>query len=448
MTDIPNWEMAFGLEPADGFMHVDDAVLTLPGVPQGIGPIIGRVLMDASAPAGGVSSAHMEWGTNQVFRLLLAQSGTSNDPSVAIPTQLPVAPLEELGSATLQSALAAHSLPDILEALAYDVVIVPVVVGSTGDASTRLFEVTDRASKPALCLFSSAQTLSLFLGDSQLRSFVVAQGAAVIEYLAGVLPEIDHVVFDAAGPTALSIGAPIIPRLVELDSIPADLLGQAFDEAQADEQPLNIVGFSVNLDSLWGKVDLHDKATRDAQIAKLISRQTRNLGAKAAGLRNDMHTWLTDTADQAVAHGGSQLAFQLARTGQAAAALSVVVYYHDMGVQDGHRLVDVIAQHLAGLEGSDAEVVKIDLGGQIIVRHRRRGHGNKELGGQDVALLLIDYWVAAPDNQHAAHVSFSSPHVNATEAITVLADNVVANSNWEHSDQGAVDFPEPSGVVI
>ena len=47
-----------------------------------------------------------------------------------------------------------------------------------------------------------------------------------------------------------------------------------------------------------------------------------------------------------------------------------------------------------------------------------------------MALLSIDYWLGAPDGDHVGHVCFSTPHVDARDAVMVLADNVVFNGRW------------------
>ncbi|WP_166848269.1 hypothetical protein [Isoptericola sp. BMS4] len=52
------------------------------------------------------------------------------------------------------------------------------------------------------------------------------------------------------------------------------------------------------------------------------------------------------------------------------------------------------------------------------------------MGGEDLAVLVLDYWLAAPGGRGVVQLSFSTPHVGARDAITLLADNVVFATAW------------------
>ena len=253
----------------------------------------------------------------------------------------------------------------------------------------------------------------------------------MIEFLGEHLDDVGTLVFDAAGPAAMSLPAHVIPDLLELGGV--DLA----DEPETSDA--TAVGFRLNLDSTWSVIDLADRANRDTQIRQLVARQTRTLGDRAAGLRRDMRARLTATVDQAARAGGAQLGFLTARTHDAAAALNVTSYFHDLGMPGGRSQLDRISEHLRN-QGDPDDVVDMEMAGEHLLRHTRVKHGDNSVagdnsvGGTDVALLLLDYWLAAPDHRHVAHVSFSTPHVAARDAMTLLADNVVLNGSWVLAD--------------
>jgi len=307
--------------------------------------------------------------------------------------------------------------------LAFDVVVVPVAVVDER-VVTRVFgEQAD-----SLCLFSSAKSLAGFLADDPERLFVMVHGAAVVDYLAHRLDQVRLVVVDAAGPVSMAIPAAVLAGFVD-DSDEADS-----DEADDADEPGPVgavVGFDLGLDSLWGTVELFDPQRREQQIQALVAKQTTTLGDDAALLRRDMRTWMGRAAGRAAEAGGSQMGFLLARTSEAAAALSVVVYCHAVGQEAGGSThLGRIEQRLTAKAAPDESFVRILTPGGEVLRHARVKAGSPEVGGENVPLLNIDYWLEAPDRDHVGHVSFSTPHVGARHAITDLADNVVFNGRW------------------
>lgn len=71
------------------------------------------------------------------------------------------------------------------------------------------------------------------------------------------------------------------------------------------------------------------------------------------------------------------------------------------------------------------------------VRHAHVTRGAAEVGGEDLEMLVLDYWLAAPGGRGVVELSFSSPHLDARDAVTLLADNVVFATAWVVEDSAA-----------
>lgn len=359
------------------------------------------------------------------------ESGGGTEPGRVAGGDLPAAALPELGSPGLASALAGRDYPGVLEALAYGVAVVPVL--HTADVlEARGFTAADGGLD--FYAFSSAATLELFLGVAAERSFVIRAGAAIVEFVAARADVLSRLVIDPAGPHPMPIR---VADLVAMLSVPAD--SEAV-EPEAAELPDKIAGFEVPLDANWGVLDLTDAASRVERIKQMVKEQTRSLSDQGAALRQDLRGWLARTADQAAAAGGRQFAFLLARTKQAAAAVTMVSYWHELGAGVGAESpIDRLGDYLVGSAAAGDELVKLAFEGDQIIRHTRTRRGNSELGGKDISLLLIDYWIAVPQAgaSSLAQVSFSTPHLPAREAILALADSLVLAGTWVGTEEVA-----------
>ncbi len=426
-----------GAHPSVAQIGPGGPVLVVPGLPQGVGPQIAAVsLADETTNAGSVVvDATIVVPDVTVFRLSTGLPQEANSGGVRI---IPVAPLVEIGSPELGTALVQGSLPGVLQALAYDVVLLPVSVSGQGVIDTRVFAAG--AGLPTLCLFSSALVLERFLAEDGLRLFVVMHGAAVVDYLAGHLDQIGTVVFDAGSPSSLTISAADLAGFLNegdtADAPPDRGLSEPGEDAP--QVISGVVGFDLGLGSQWGVIELGDEDRCRHQIDLLVDRQTTTLGDNQVLVRRDLRTWLGEVVAQAAQGGGSQVGFLLARTKTAAAALSVVTYCHSLGVEtSGQSHVERIAAHLVGKADPDDQLVRVDTPQGPIIRHARIRQGGRRVGGGQVPVLSIDYWVTGPDGDHVGHVSFSTPHVDARVAILDLADNVVFNGRWILADRVA-----------
>ena len=186
-----------------------------------------------------------------------------------------------------------------------------------------------------------------------------------------------------------------------------------------------IVGLDLALDDGWAVVDLTAPKTMAKDIAALVKQQLRGL-PQAPVLRGQLTSWLTTTGKRAAAGGGRFMAYLTRRTETAAAAVSVVQYWQQLGPGGGH--LDDVARRLG--EGlGDAELARAETPAGPFLRHTHRTMGPPELGG--IPVFVIDYWLEFPDGRGVCLLSFSTPHGDALEAIRLLTDNVVLASSWE-----------------
>ena len=280
----------------------------------------------------------------------------------------------------------------------------------------------------------------MFLDDDAERCFIVRHGAAAVAHILDHRSLLDMVVFDPAGPS-MSISADNLADFLDSDLLAGDdtPVDSGIDgELLAVELVGEVTGFELPLTSQWGRINLADPVARDRDINALVAEQTRLLGDSGAGLRREIRQWLSKIAVQAGDNGGTRLAFLVEHTRQAAAAVAVAWYYHSFGSPSpdgdlmGHLTDWVLDQSTA-----DDVVVRIDSPGRAVLRRTRIGRVDPAAGIADVSFMNIEYWLAAPDNEHVAHVAFSSPHLQAERPLTRLADNMVLGGKWVFHDADA-----------
>jgi hypothetical protein len=385
---------------------------------------------------------------------------TTNPATDPLQGAILVAPLPDVGSEDLAEALASGRVSGILDALAGDVVVVPVVRRADGGLDTRVFPAGPGSGEPHdLCLFSSAATLDAFLGASPERLFIIQHGAALVDYCDRHGDSIGRVVFDPAGPNPMAVAARDLVAL-KADDVWGDIAWPDDDEDDDEDDedegedgdgagpPEGLaVRFDVPLTKHWRTVPLADEVARDQQIRRLVKDQTRVLGDKGASLRRDLREWFGRTAEKALAHGGVRLAFMTARTEEAAAAISLTQYWHDLGAPTGAEPhIDRVASRLLSQGTADDEFLKVDTPDGRVIRHVRVRQGAAEVGGGETPLLLIDYWLAAPGGRSVAQVSFSTPHLLARDSVLTLADTIVADGDWAVAEPpDAADPDQPAG---
>jgi hypothetical protein len=146
------------------------------------------------------------------------------------------------------------------------------------------------------------------------------------------------------------------------------------------------------------------------------------------------------------------MAYLLLPGENAALALNVTLYWHDLGPEKGSTShLRRIQDRLGANPGPDDALTRTETLSGPFLRHVRRTQGSEEVGGQDVPLLLIDYWAEAPGKQAVARLAFSTPHIGIRDEMLRLTDKVLFSTEWilgqpsEDTPSAAATEPDPEG---
>lgn len=365
-------------------------------------------------------------------------------------TRVTVAPETRVGSPRLAAALAAGDRAAALRALRHDAVVVPHLEREDGTPQVRVFDAPDGSSRPyELCLFSSPRSLADFLQDPTERAFGLRRRQSLAPFLARHGAVLERVVVDPAGPwreafdvaelrAALEHQAPDDPTGLADDS-GAEISREGLQAMATVDQPGGSrgIGIELNLPDHWAIIDLDDPEKRERQIRELVKQRTAVLSDRGAPLRRDLREKMTDAAAKADSAGGRAMAYLVLPGQEAALALNLTLYWHDLGPRAGDtpHLQHIHDRLRAGLGPDDALTRTETLSGPFL-RHVRLTRGAEEVGGQDVPLLLIDYWAEAPGGQSVARLAFSTPHVEIRDAMLGLTDKVLFATEWLMSAPG------------
>lgn len=360
---------------------------------------------------------------------------------------LPAAGSDEVGSARLRDALVARDVEAIGRALRHDVVVLPLLYDeASGEAQVQVIS-TPEAGRPQieLCLFSSSAAYARFIADSPDRSFALWRGSDLAPFLAQHREALARVAFDPAEPHAMAASPEDVLAILEPrkdDDVVAWLLeGDAGnpDAPLTDRVPersaedglegMTVVGLEIPLAGAWLTLDLARPDRLARQIRKLVDRQLAGLSAGPM-LRTELTTWLTTVCERAAQARARSMAFLVERTGREALALTMTMYWHELGPAVGKEShLEPVARRLAALDDGGA-VLRAETGAGPLVRHERIRRGGEELGIETHEVLVIDYWLERPDGRGLAVASFSTPHTGIAEQVRTLADALVLEGSW------------------
>lgn len=186
----------------------------------------------------------------------------------------------------------------------------------------------------------------------------------------------------------------------------------------------SVDSLGILLPESWWTIGLRDEVARRRAIAQVIERQLGRADEHAA-LRADARAHLERTADDAARNGGRLMAVSLMTVAGVPVPATLTVY----------RLPgqDVTGQGIAEIEASlrdDAAEARIDLAdGPLgpVLRRTTTTSAPEDLGGAAVPMLLADYWLDPDDGQGLAYLVFSSPLVEAQDALLHLFDVIVGS---------------------
>jgi hypothetical protein len=356
-----------------------------------------------------------------------------------------VAPRSDVGSVALAAALATADRAAVGQALRDDVVVVPIFDRGDGTPQVQAFPAPEGSAKPyQLCLFSTTQTLGDFLGDAPDRAFSLRRRESLAPFITRHGEALEQVVIDPAGPSPMTLGVAETLALLDpqppaddptglFDETGAGISGEALHALGTVEEPGGFrgIGIELNLPDHWAIIELDEPEQRERQIREIVKQQTAKLGDRSAPLRRDLRQKMIEVADKAEAAGGKVMAYLLLPGQEATLALNATLYWHDLGPEEGssshlQRIQDRLGANL----GPDDALTRTETLSGPFLRHIRLTHGSEEVGGQDVPLLLIDYWAEAPGKQSVARLAFSTPHVGIRDEMLRLTDKVLFSTEW------------------
>lgn len=341
----------------------------------------------------------------------------------------------DVGSAVLARALESADPAAIGRALRHDYVVVPVIRTATGELQTSVTRASETSDADLeLCLFSSAKTYSMYLGDITGGEFSLQRGTSIGGFIRQHRERLARVTFDAAGPFPMTATPDDV--LAVLDAQPdddevawiTDAPDAAAPPALADAS--RVSGFDLPLSGDWFAIAVDDEERRRSQIDELLAKQLGGVTVPVP-MRNELARWLTEACVRAAAGGAQFMAYLLQRNDRGALALNVTLYWHELGPSagvEGH--LDAVGRRLKAELAPDARLSAAETPGGPLIRHSRIGAGSGELGAADIPLLLVDYWLEFPDKRGLCLVSFSTPHVELHDTMLTIADNIILGGAW------------------
>lgn len=186
----------------------------------------------------------------------------------------------------------------------------------------------------------------------------------------------------------------------------------------------SIDSLGILLPESWWTISLRDDVGRRRAVTQLIERQLGHADEHSA-LRADARAHLERTADDAARNGGRLMAVSLMTVAGVPVPATLTLY----------RLPgqDVTGQGITEIEAAlrdDAPDAHLDLAeGPVgpVLRRTTTTTAPEELGGASVPMLLADYWLDPDDGQGLAYLVFSSPLVEAQDALLHLFDVIVGS---------------------
>ncbi|MFI6425840.1 SseB family protein [Promicromonospora sp. NPDC050880] len=361
------------------------------------------------------------------------------------PAPATVDPQSDVGSPALARALATGDRAAVARSLREDAVVVPVLDREDGTPQVQVFPAPEGADKPyQVCLFSSTETLAAFLGDAPERAFSLRRRESLAPFLTRHGAALHQVHLDPAGPhpmvatveeilTALDPQPPADDPTGLFDETGTGISGEALHALGTVEEPGGFrgLGIELNLPEHWAIIELDEPERRERQIRDIVKQQTAKLGDRSAPLRRDLREKLIEVADKAEAAGGKVMAYLLLPGQEATLALNLTLYWHDLGPEAGSSShLQRVQDRIGGELGPDDALTRTETLSGPFLRHVRLGQGSEEVGGQNLPLLLVDYWAEAPGRQSVARLSFSTPHVGIRDEMLRLTDKVLFSTEW------------------
>jgi len=184
-------------------------------------------------------------------------------------------------------------------------------------------------------------------------------------------------------------------------------------------------GVGVLLPESWWVIDLRDEKTRRRSVRGLVERQMGHDDGRAA-LRADVRTTMGRAADDAARASGRMMAISLMQAGGIPVPATLAIY-RVPGAALGGEEAEELAQLLrASEQPGDRIVIAHGPLGPVLRRSSQR-QGDASVGGADVTLVTVDYWLDPDDGNGLMQLNFTSPLVQLREGLIDLFDAIVAS---------------------
>lgn len=207
------------------------------------------------------------------------------------------------------------------------------------------------------------------------------------------------------------------------------------DRADAAPQPTGspvdaarrprVDSFGILLPGSWWTIDLRAAGARRRSVAQVVDHQLGRTDDRAA-LRADARRHLNRVAADAARAGGRLLAVSLMVAGGLPLPATLTVYR--LPGQD--LTTRGMAELRASLHDDGPGECRLDLAdgpvGPMLRRVGRRAAPD-DLGASELPMLVADYWLDPDDGQGLLYLVFSSPVIEAQDALVHLFD-VIAGS--------------------
>lgn len=184
-------------------------------------------------------------------------------------------------------------------------------------------------------------------------------------------------------------------------------------------------GIGILLPESWWTIDLRDATARERSVAQVVDRQFGRSDDRAT-LRADARRHLRRATEDATHAGGRLMAVSLMVAGGLPLPATLTVYRlpgQDLTTQG-------VAELEASLQDEGPSESTLDLAdgpAGPVLRRIGRGAGPNDLGASELSMLVADYWLDPHDGEGLVYLVFSSPLVEAQDALLHLFD-VIAGS--------------------
>jgi hypothetical protein len=176
---------------------------------------------------------------------------------------------------------------------------------------------------------------------------------------------------------------------------------------------------AIYLPDKWWIVDVRSKRARERSIAALVTQQVGRADDRAA-LRAEIRATLGRLARDASRAGAFLLALSLMRVGEVRLPAALTVYRVPRA---GGGELGALERAYAGESSDDIELVVADRGS--LLRRTWVDRAARDSLVPDARIFRADYWLDLPDAAEIVLLAFSTPLVEAAEALLGLFDAIV-----------------------